>query len=370
MKALFLIFHGFSESNGISKKIRYQIKALKECGLDVYTCYYEVLPNGHRTWMIDDAVLKDLGTGKAAKIKKRISYKFISQFVAEQKIEFVYMRSYHNANPFTINLVKRMKASGAKVVMEIPTYPYDQEYITPAMKLDLYMDKLFRHKLAQTLHAIITFTNHESIFGQRTIQISNGIDFSSIPIKEQVNDTSRELHLIAVAEIHYWHGFDRLIHGLGKYYQETNNDYKVYFHLVGAFSGPREKEEIMLAIHSYSLEPYVILHGAMHGQELDKLFEECDFAIGSLARHRSKITHIKTLKNREYAARGIPFIYSEIDEDFESMPYILKAPADESAVDIVRIIPFAQKEWQPSLIRDSIHHLSWTHQMELVLKDI
>jgi hypothetical protein len=39
MKALFLIFHGFEEGNGISKKIRYQIKALKECGLDVSICY-------------------------------------------------------------------------------------------------------------------------------------------------------------------------------------------------------------------------------------------------------------------------------------------------------------------------------------------
>lgn len=31
MKGLFLIFHGFEAFNGISKKIRYQVKALKEC---------------------------------------------------------------------------------------------------------------------------------------------------------------------------------------------------------------------------------------------------------------------------------------------------------------------------------------------------
>lgn len=38
-------------------------------------------------------------------------------------------------------------------------------------------------------------------------------------------------------------------------------------------------------------------------EELDELFNEADFAIGSLARHRSGIDKIKTLKNREYAAR-------------------------------------------------------------------
>ena len=35
MKALFLIFHGFDKANGISKKIHYQVKALKpqrKCG--------------------------------------------------------------------------------------------------------------------------------------------------------------------------------------------------------------------------------------------------------------------------------------------------------------------------------------------------
>ena len=41
MKALFLMFHGFDKANGISKKIHYQVKALKECGLDVRTCYYQ-----------------------------------------------------------------------------------------------------------------------------------------------------------------------------------------------------------------------------------------------------------------------------------------------------------------------------------------
>ena len=56
MKALFLIFHGFNEANGISKKIRYQVKALKECGVDVRLCHYDVTPYGERRWMVNDEV--------------------------------------------------------------------------------------------------------------------------------------------------------------------------------------------------------------------------------------------------------------------------------------------------------------------------
>lgn len=68
----------------------------------------------------------------------------------------VYMRSYHNANPFTISMVKQLKRQGVKVVMEIPTYPYDQEYITRRMKLDLLVDRCFRRKLLAQLDGIVT----------------------------------------------------------------------------------------------------------------------------------------------------------------------------------------------------------------------
>ena len=72
MKILFLLFHGFQAYNGISKKIRYQIDAMKSCGADVRTCYYEVQPDGHRQWLVDDEEIADLGSGITEKLKKRI----------------------------------------------------------------------------------------------------------------------------------------------------------------------------------------------------------------------------------------------------------------------------------------------------------
>ena len=65
------------------------------------------------------------------------------------------------------------------------------------------------------------------------------------------------------------------------------------------------------------------------------------------------------MKNREYAARGIPFIYSETDSDFDNKPYVLKGPADESPTNIQDIIDFSFIE-QMELInwRDSkLYHM-------------
>ena len=61
MKTLFLIFHGFDKANGISKKIHYQVKALKKCGADVRLCYYDTTPFGNRRLMIGDEVMADFG---------------------------------------------------------------------------------------------------------------------------------------------------------------------------------------------------------------------------------------------------------------------------------------------------------------------
>ena len=124
-------------------------------------------------------------------------------------------------------------------------------------------------------------------------------------------------------------------------------------------------------MEKYGIKDKVIFHGQLFGQELDDVFNQCQFAIGSLARHRSGITVIKTLKNREYATRGIPFIYSEQDSDFDSQPYVLKAPADESPVNIQQIIDFVGSfKLRPEEIRHTVEHLTWKTQMQQVVQHV
>ena len=130
----------------------------------------------------------------------------------------------------------------------------------------------------------------------------------------------------------------------------------------------RMKVDYTPVIEKYHLQDKIIFHGAMFGKELDEVFNQCQFAIGSLGRHRSGITVIKTLKNREYATRGIPFIYSETDSDFDNQPYVLKAPADESPIDIQQIIDFLNHfDMKPEEIRKSVEPLQWKYQMKKVV---
>lgn len=377
MNILYLTYHGLSEHSGISKKMIAQVEGLRQNGHDVHFCTYIIDEQGQRKRMVNDTCIENYGTGTWAKIKKRFCYGSIVRYTKKHNIKFVYIRSFNNANPMTVGLVRNLKKAGMKVVMEIPTYPYDKEFkgAPCRIKLNLYIDKLFRRQLAGEVDRIVTFSDVKEIFGQKTINISNGIDFSCIPIQQKTKHPPHEVHLLGVAEVHYWHGYDRVIAGLGEYYKQ-NPKTKVYFHIVGGVAHSEMYKSdrspgFKTIMDKYGIDEYVKFYGALFGDKLDELFNQADFAIGSLGRHRTGIDKIKTLKNREYAARGIPFIYSETDEDFEHMPYILKAPADESPIDINRLLDFyLNNHFDANEIRNSIKHLSWKEQMSKVLKSI
>lgn len=375
MKILFLVYHGFSDESGISKKIHYQVKGLQQNGHEVHLCYYDFDSRGHRCRFVGDKVIADYGTGVLAALRSRAQLDCIYDYCVENGIEMVYSRSFMNASPVLVRLFGKLKRAGIKSVTEIPTYPYDSEFKGYPLKykIPLYIDMMFRRQLARKMQAIVTFSSEKTIFGQRTICISNGIDLDSIPLHNPVR--KNDIHLIAVAEIHYWHGFDRLVAGLGEYYKNNPNGRKVYFHVIGWEDDRGTTSNGYLTVKEmakkYGIEQYVIYHGKLFGEKLDEVFNQCVFAIGSLGRHRSGITNIKTLKNREYAARGISFIYSENDSDFENMPYIIKAPADESPINVKEIINYIDtRNINPADIRRTMEHLSWKYQMEKAITEL
>ena len=388
MKILFLTYHGFEEASGISKKMLAQVNGLRQNGHEVHVCYYDVTAQREHVRYVDGLAIKNYGKGWWSTLYQRSSYGCVSNYCRDHAIELIYVRSFMNASPFTIRLFRQLQKDGVKAVMEIPTYPYDKEFESLPLKyrLEHIADRLFRRKLASYMNAIVTFSDAEEIFGQRTIRISNGVDFDSIPLYQPsaVSHHPSELHFIGVAEVHPWHAFDRFVAGMGEYYCQqpmTNSPRNatlskrehpdVFFHIVGGVPSDLMAKDYMPLIEKYGLQDKVIFHDKLFGKELDKVFTQCVFAVGSLGRHRSGITHIKTLKNREYACRGIPFIYSECDSDFDHQPYVMKAPADESPIDIHAVVAFVSSHhFRSEDIRKTVEHLSWKNQMKQVIEQL
>ena len=339
---------------------------------NIELCHIEIAPDGTQRRMVGGQAIRTFGKGLRAKLEKRVSLSDITRYIRHEGVEFLYIRHDHNASPVLIHWLRKVKKLGVRIALEIPTYPYDAEFAqSPAVrKLKLRIDRMFRCRMARYIDRIVTFSDDTEIFGRPTIRISNGIDFRSIPLKTQVHGDHHNLRLLAVANIHFWHGLDRVIEGLRDYYAAPHQCI-VRLRIAG------DGVETLIAeyrrmIDAYSLAEYAEVIGPRSGAALDAEFEWCDMGIASLGRHRNGITGIKTLKNREYTARGIPFVYSERDSDFDGMDYVMKAPADDTPLDIAALVRFYDGlHLTPAQIRGTVEgRLSWDNQMKQVLTEL
>jgi len=374
MKALFLIGESLTDFGGISKKIIAQVNALKNLGLHVALSYLKAdQKNKFVARYIDEEKINEFSSNPIlSQIQWRTRYKNVYDYIVENGIEIVFIRYIHFANPFFTSFLKKLNKKNIKVLLEIPTYPYDQEYqeLKFTSKLVLHVEKLSRRRFKKYVARILTLTPYKTIFGVPTIEISNGIDPSSIKMVEK-DKSNDNINLIGVASMAHWHGYDRLIEGFSDYYSKPTNNRKIFFYIVGD-NDNSESLRYKELVKKYHLEEYIFFYGRKSGEELDNLFNMSDIGVGCLACHRKGIEFSKSLKNREYCSRGIPFFYSETDLEFEESNFIFKVPPDESPIDIQQLIQFiSNNHFDSTQIRKyALENLSWGKQYEKVLKEL
>lgn len=288
-------------------------------------------------------------------------YYFIKQidqlkYIEKQKFDFLYIRRYGTFSPNVIKFLKRCKQNNpnAKIILEIPTYPYDKELFGIFGKMLSWIDRFYRSRLSEYVDRIVTFSSHCEIFNIKAIPIVNGIDCESINIRN-ISLSNEYINLIVVAQFAKWHGVDRLIRGLENYYKSKSCK-KVMLHLVG--NGPELEKYKTIVQNSFVLKDSVIFYGEKSGEELDYLFDLCDLGICSLGLHRIGLVSASPLKSREYMARGIPFVASAtIDSVPADYKYCFYVPADESDINIDDVVSFYDRCYSTSSKKNVIQEM-------------
>lgn len=332
-KLLYVTVWDFSDadSNGICKKILAQVKTLENMGFLVdfaYTKSGEI----HLKTMEEDKILGKVPNS----LNIILAYKIFAKKIKTLKYDAVYIR-HSVSNPCYIHLLSVLRKKCSKIVVELPTYPYDSE-LKGDLKLELggLVDKITRKKMKKYVDRIVTYSDHDSIFDIQTIKTINGIDFSSIPIYYPAAKEN-EINLLAVAMLSPWHGYDRIIAGMYEYYKNTRGTI-VKFHIVGSGKELANYQEL---VKKWNLQSYVKFYGNKSGKDLDEIYKIADIAVSSLGLHRIGLNSASTLKDREYGARGLVIISSHrIDFLDETVPYVYYVPSDESPVNIKEVVKF------------------------------
>lgn len=333
MKILYLSTWDFTneESDGVCKKIYSQIAVFEKNGYDVDFIYIKDGKIVYREGGISRAI------GKVGSIKKTPAYIKMYKAIKNKKYDWVYNR-YGMMDTFYYRVLKRMHKNGARILIEIPTYPYVNEIPKGLLyKIMIEWDKIYSMRLKKCVDRIATYSLDDSIFGIKTIKIKNGIDFSRIKIKNKKIDNGI-IDLIGVAHLSKWHGFDRVIKGLYEYYLETTDKQPVNFHIVGTGDTLVEYQKL---VKEYKLEEYVFFYGNKSGKELDEIYDKCDIAVSSLGLHRIGVTEqASVLKSREYGAKGMPMISSITIDVFKAddFKYISYFPEDETPINMEQVV--------------------------------
>jgi hypothetical protein len=308
-------------SDGVGKKIQSQIVFFNSCDLDLkQLCFYNT-------------------PGLYNKLKRKFSNNYYDKYLPDDFFicDFFYIRKFMLTYSLLGLLKKIKKQNKAKILMEIPTYPYDNEMAKGFMNyITLLLDRKLRKKIDKYVDRIVTFSGDDFIFNIKTIKIANGIDCSNIPVASHENNNS-VINIMAAAKFSFWHGYERLIEGLHKYYQ-TNFKKEIYLHFAG------EGDSLSFYIEltkKYNLSKYIQFHGFLSGKQLDDFFNIGDIGICSLGRHRTNVFFLSDLKSREYLARGLPIVSStKIDIIPDGFQYCFYVPEDDSPINIQNIIDY------------------------------
>ena len=366
-RGLYLAFHDVKPSAGVSQKILNQVESFKSNGTEMFLLSYRE-KNGIRTAFIDEKEIKPLFNGLRCVIREITMYPKIISFIKENSINFLFIRYTQRIDFFYLKFLKECKKMGITILLEIPTFPYDGEFSSQSIlyKTQIYIERFFRTFLKNYVDYIVTTSEFENILGIKTIRISNAVNPDLIPVKNENRSTADDITFISVATISFWHGLDRLIKGIYDYLK--NKPHKVIKLLIVGGGDPNEINKLKRMICEYNLGEHIQYLGPKYGKDLDVLYEKADIAVGCLGCHRKNIEEVKSLKNVEYAMRGLPFFYSERNTDFDGRPYVFKVPADDSDIKVSEVLNFYKsKKWDSSAIRQSVSDLTWDNQINKIV---
>ena len=340
-KLLYIAFNDIdNQLFGVKSKILAQCRVFEEAGFQVDL----IQRQGAQTVVLQHGqVVRTLKPRKKciqnhyvrSVLDKHYQLGDLKKFLKGQRYDGCYIR-FDFTDPGFLSLLKRLRRVCPKILLELPTYPYDAENQAMLLsRVKLGVDKIYRRQLHKYIDRIVTFySGQDRIFDIPVLTVPNGFDFSTMtPVTRELTDET--IHIIAVSSMREWHGYERFMEGMKNYYRDGGQQ-EIVLHLVG-----NGREFGKYQAMARELGHRVVLEGAMSGQPLDELYERCALGIDSLARHRSGIHVLSSLKSREYGAKGIPMINScEIDIIGEEFPYLLRVPADESPVDIQSVVDF------------------------------
>lgn len=339
---------------GVVEKIKGQVAAFTEAGFTIDTLSVEdkdtiVFTREDGTRELFKGYLNEMNfTGIISKIIRRLQviwYGNMSFYACEQRIvdgqyDAVYLRFFLPGADLIRGLQRFRKLSPQTLILlEYPTLNVKETFDKDVVRKISYACNVGRIKKLNNLSDyIITLTKDKELFGRPAVFMANGIDLTGIKPVATPAFTDTVVILGVASDCAFYHGFDKVIRGLSEYHKK-GSPVHVLFRIV---SNPLSTNVTRLKELTKELnaEEEVVFELPKTRQELAIEYGKVHLGMGTLALHRIGLNDNYSLKHREYAAFGLPFIMSKGDAHFEDSPYVMVEERNEEPLDIQQIVDF------------------------------
>lgn len=353
---------------GVAIKLQGQSFGLVQNGFSVDSIYL----NEEGLWK-NEVKIKNVRPSKVARslFKMQSYYQAVSSNVNAQDYDLVLIR-HHLVFPGFIKMLEKFKKNNPKlkIVIDLPTYPYEEEWKKTLGSAVLSIDAKYRNRLSEFVDLIIHYGKDHSLFGIPCLQSSNGIIEGEHHYK-RLNNKHSGIHLIAVGKWRYWHGLERVIIGLSNYYR-TKQEEEIFLHIVG---DGEEIPKYKAIVETEKIADKVIFYGGITGCELDRLLEQADIGIGTLALYKKNVFIDSSLKHRTYCQHGIPFILYNDDADFPHDSDFVYYVPHEGCIEMEEILQFFYKierkeHLSERMMNYASQKLNWKSKMKRVIEEL
>ena len=265
----------------------------------------------------DDEVI-NLITNKVviSGVNELILYQQLYNIIKDYKIDFCYLRNSTKGLAFISFdfFLQKIRKSNIRLLVEIPTYPFIQEFPKKKKVIYLLFWPFIKSELKKLKTDLLICSENSISFSKSYSRITNY--FMNYPLAKSFPENMahiKKINFIMSANLAKWHNAEKMFDLITAY----EGPLSIKFFIITPDTREVKRLKRRLTFSKKLKEKIEFIH-TKNSSKIDEIFSSADLGVDSLGRKKSNYS----LKSREYAARGIPFIRTHSDSYFDNSPYV------------------------------------------------
>ncbi|WP_416305800.1 glycosyltransferase [Neptunicella sp. SCSIO 80796] len=357
---------------GVWLKLLGQLEGFEEVGAEVYALYMSYGRQVLSRFQFGELTPLKTWEPISADMEKQQfwSNAVEAAYIVEPDVLYIrYDKMYDR--PHLADFAQTQSVQKPKICVEFATFPYHQEMSNQDW---VEADNKNRQLLLKHVDLVFSTCRLDKIDRLANHYFCNQLSSQYLQTACMASDalvSNNTINMISVANISFWHGFDRVLIGLADFIKDES-PYQVKYYIVGTGD---ELDNLSALVVELGLEQHVNFLGYKTHQQLTDIYAAMSVGIAGLGLHRKGLSENSALKVREYLANGIPVVKSTYDDALVNVPWSFDVAEDDSPINIQSLCDFVsaldvRPDCRVQIRNYARQQLTWNKHADMVMQKV